>query len=126
MAIIGLGIDIVEIKRITKVVESSGERLALRILSILELKQYQLHHQKIRFLAKRFAVKEAATKAFGIGFRSGLAFNQFEVYNTKLGKPSLRFFYRAADFAKSMGINNIHITLSDERYYACAIVILEK
>lgn len=84
MAILGLGTDIVEISRIQAVVERTGERLARRILSPSEWQHYQQHQQPVRFLAKRFAVKEAAAKAFGTGIRNGLAFNQFEVVNDAL------------------------------------------
>ncbi|RWR02959.1 4'-phosphopantetheinyl transferase [[Pantoea] beijingensis] len=125
MAILGLGMDIVEIERIEGVIARSGDRLAQRVLSDNEWVQYQAHQQPIRFLAKRFAVKEAAAKAFGTGIRGGLAFNQFEVYNDELGKPGLRFFQHAAEVAEKMGVKSVHVTLADERHYACATVIIE-
>ncbi len=125
MAIIGLGTDIVEISRIEAVVERSGEKLARRILSPAEWQHYQQHQQPIRFLAKRFAVKEAAAKAFGTGIRNGLAFNQFEVVNDVLGKPTLRLHQRAAELATELGVKSLHVTLADERRYACATVIIE-
>ena len=107
MAILGLGTDIVEIARIEAVIARSGERLARRVLSDNEWEIWKTHHQPVRFLAKRFAVKEAAAKAFGTGIRNGLAFNQFEVFNDELG------------------VVNMHVTLADERHYACATVIIE-
>ncbi|NYS28248.1 MULTISPECIES: holo-ACP synthase [unclassified Pantoea] len=125
MAILGLGTDIVEIERIAGVIERSGDRLARRVLSEAEWQQYQTHKQPVRFLSKRFAVKEAAAKAFGTGIRGGLAFNQFEVYNDALGKPELRFFQHAADVAERLGVKHVHVTLADERHYACATVIIE-
>ncbi|GLR10430.1 holo-ACP synthase [Mixta theicola] len=125
MAILGLGTDIVEIERIEGVISRSGDRLARRVLSENEWQQYQTHQQPVRFLAKRFAVKEAAAKAFGTGIRGGLAFNQFEVYNDALGKPELRFFQQAAELATKLGVQNVHVTLADERHYACATVIIE-
>lgn len=125
MAILGLGTDIVEIERIEGVISRSGDRLARRVLSENEWQQYQTHQQPVRFLAKRFAVKEAAAKAFGTGIRGGLAFNQFEVYNDALGKPELRFSQQAADLAAKLGVKNVHVTLADERHYACATVIIE-
>ncbi len=76
-------------------------------------------------LAKRFAVKEAAAKAFGTGIRNGLAFNQFEVVNDALGKPTLRLHSRAAELAVELGVKSLHVTLADERRYACATVIIE-
>lgn len=125
MAILGLGTDIVEMARIEAVVERSGDRLARRVLSPAEWEVYQQHQQPVRFLAKRFAVKEAAAKAFGTGIRNGLAFNQFEVFNDGLGKPNIRLHERAAELAQEMGVKSIHVSLADERRYACATVIIE-
>ncbi len=70
MAILGLGTDIVEIARIEAVIARSGDRLARRVLSDNEWAIWKTHHQPVRFLAKRFAVKEAAAKAFGTGIRN--------------------------------------------------------
>lgn len=125
MAIIGIGTDIVEIERIGKIYAKTGARLAERILSPSEYLSYQQHVEQIRFLAKRFAVKEAVAKALGTGIRSGLAFNQFEVYNNALGKPELRLHQQAQRLASELGVRYIHVTLADERHYACATVILE-
>ncbi|AKC31870.1 holo-ACP synthase [Candidatus Pantoea carbekii] len=125
MAILGLGSDIIEIERVEKIIQCSGNRLALRILSIFELKKYQIHNQQAHFLAKRFVVKEAAAKAFGTGICGGLAFNQFEVYNNELGKPGLRFLNYAQVIAQKLGIRRTHVTLADERHYAYATVIIE-
>ncbi|CDG96251.1 MULTISPECIES: holo-ACP synthase [Xenorhabdus] len=125
MAIVGLGTDIVEISRVEEIVERSGERLAKRVLSDREWQQYQQHNQPIRFLAKRFAVKEAAAKALGTGIRNGLAFNQFEVINDPLGKPTLKLHGEAETLADKLNVRSLHVTLADERRYACATVILE-
>ncbi|MBP2837977.1 holo-ACP synthase [Dickeya parazeae] len=125
MAILGLGTDIVEIARIEAIVGRSGDRLARRVLSPQEWAQYQSHSQPIRFLAKRFAVKEAAAKALGTGIRDGLAFAQFEVVNDALGKPCLQFLARAAELAQALGVQCVHVSLADERHYACATVIIE-
>lgn len=125
MAVLGLGTDIVEMVRIEAVVERSGDRLARRVLSAAEWELYQQHQQPVRFLAKRFAVKEAAAKAFGTGVRNGLAFNQFEVFNDGLGKPNIRLHDHASKMAQAMGVTAIHVSLADERRYACATVIIE-
>ncbi|HAT1572228.1 TPA: holo-ACP synthase [Kluyvera cryocrescens] len=125
MAILGLGTDIVEIARIEGVIARSGDRLARRVLSENEWAIWETHQQPVRFLAKRFAVKEAASKAMGTGIRNGLAFNQFEIYNDELGKPKLRLWGEAQRLAEQMGIVHIHVTLADERHYACATVIVE-
>lgn len=125
MAILGLGTDIVEIARIEAVIARSGERLARRVLSAFEWQLYEQHQQPVRFLAKRFAVKEAAAKALGTGIRQGVAFEQFEVFNDELGKPGLRLLDQAAQLAQRLGVSDIHVTIADERRYACATVILE-
>jgi holo-[acyl-carrier protein] synthase len=77
------------------------------------------------FSGEAFAVKEAAAKALGTGIRNGLAFNQFEVYNDELGKPKLRLWGEAKSLAERLGVSSIHVTLADERHYACATVIIE-
>ncbi|AIR00334.1 holo-ACP synthase [Pluralibacter gergoviae] len=125
MAIVGIGTDIVEIARIEAATARSGDRLARRVLSDSEWKIWETHQQQVRFLAKRFAVKEAASKALGTGIRNGLAFEQFEVYNDELGKPKLRLLGAAAELAQRLGVRHIHVTLADERHYACATVIAE-
>ncbi len=100
MAIVGIGMDIIEISRIEEIIGRSGERLARRILTDNEWIIYQSHKQPVRFLAKRFAVKEAAAKALGTGIRLGLAFNHFEVANDELGKPTLHFLAVAKRWRK--------------------------
>ncbi|UDG79307.1 Holo-[acyl-carrier-protein] synthase [Candidatus Ecksteinia adelgidicola] len=126
MTILGLGIDIVEITRIIKLTKNSGDRLAHRILRNKEWKFYQDNQKSVRFLAKCFSIKEAASKAFGTGMRNGLAFNQFEVYHDMMGKPNLFLHDYAIKLSEEIGVTKIHVSLSDERSYSCAIVIIEK
>lgn len=124
--IIGIGIDLVKINRIESMVIHRIERLAYKILTSNELLKYHTNKQKVRFLAKRLAAKEAGAKALGTGIYNGLTFSQFEVINDALGKPSLFFLNKAAILAKNLGVTNIFITLTDEQDYACATVILER
>ncbi|MGL9769216.1 MAG: holo-ACP synthase [Sodalis sp. (in: enterobacteria)] len=126
MAIIGIGTDIIDIGRVEAIVSRSGDRLAHRILTPDEWEQYQQHNQPVRFLARRFAVKEAASKALGTGIRNGMAFAQFEVCNDALGKPLMRLFNQAAVLANRLSVSAIHVTLADERNYTCATVIFER
>ncbi|PPI88935.1 holo-ACP synthase [Candidatus Pantoea edessiphila] len=125
MAILGIGTDIVEIERVIRIINRFGNCLANRILTKFECHQYYSNKQPARFLAKRLAVKEAASKALGTGIRGDLSFNQFEVLNDSLGKPKLIFSNNVFKLAKRLGVKNIHVSLTDERYYACAIVIIE-
>lgn len=125
MAILGLGIDMIEVMRIQEAIQRSGDRLAQRVLSAAEWQLYQKHKHPVSFLAKHFVAKEAAAKAFGTGIRNGLAFRQFEVFHDKLGKPNIRLYDYAATIAQERGVVAIHVSLTDERCYACATVIIE-
>ncbi len=122
----GIGIDIVDIKKIKKIITHSGDKLANRVLSESEWKIYKYKKNSVHFLAKRFAAKEAVSKAFGTGMGQGVAFRQIEVFNDKLGKPILHLFSYAALLANELSLKKMHITLSDTRSYACALVVLER
>ncbi len=123
--IIGLGTDIAEIERIEKALNRSGEAFAQRILTQQELETFNSLKQQGRFLAKRFAAKEAASKALGTGIAHGVSFQDFEISNDDNGKPVLILSGKALQIAQASAVQNLHITISDERHYAVATVILE-
>lgn len=126
MAILGLGTDIVEIERLEKVLSrSTGQAFAERVLTESELATFASIKLQARFLAKRFAVKEAGSKALGTGIACGVSFQDFNVENNELGKPILTLSGKAAELAAQMGVNHVHLTIADERRYAVATVILE-
>lgn len=125
MTILGIGIDIVEITRIKKIVNKSGNNLAIKILNKNEFQQYLKNKKPIHFLAKRFAAKEAIFKSFGTGLRYGLSFNQLEIYNNNLGKPKIFLSNNIKEITKNIGIKSFHLTISDEKKYACAVAIAE-
>ena len=125
MAVVGLGTDIAEIERVEKALARSGEAFAERILSEVELEQFHSLKQKARFLAKRFAAKEAASKALGTGIAMGVTFHDFQVANDEHGKPVLTLHNKAQELAANLGVSSIHITISDERHYAVATVLFE-
>lgn len=122
----GIGVDIVDIRKIKKIITHSGDKLATRILSESEWKIYKNKKCPVHFLAKRFAAKEAVAKAFGTGISQGVTLNQIEIFNDKLGKPMLHFFSCTALLANKLSLKKMHITLSDTNSYACAFVILER
>lgn len=131
MSIVGLGTDIVQINRIEEIYQRSGEQFYRRILAEQEIVEFNQLLSKpqanqARFLAKRFAVKESAAKAFGTGFRNGLRYDQIGVTHDDLGKPLLYFEGIAHTWISEMKINNTHLTLSDERDYVVATVIFEQ
>lgn len=124
--IVGLGTDIAEIERVEKALARSGENFAHRILTDSELEQFHGSKQQGRFLAKRFAAKEAASKALGTGIAQGVTFQDFTISNNELGKPLLALNGKAAQLATQLGVCSIHLSISDERHYAMATVILER
>lgn len=125
MAIVGIGTDIVEIQRIQAALERTGRGLAQRILTDQEMVAFDNHHHPERFLAKRFSAKEAASKALGTGIAKGVSFHDFTIVNNQNGKPTLLLSGKAAQFAAEFGVSAMHISISDEKHYATATVVLE-
>ncbi|WP_298768445.1 holo-ACP synthase [uncultured Shewanella sp.] len=125
MAIVGLGTDVVEIERIHKLVLSSPLKLAKRVLTSSELEQFQSVNQPSRYLAKRFAAKEAAAKALGTGIGRGVSFQHIEIKNDDYGAPHISFSQGAADRLAWLKGTSAHVTIADELHYAVATVIIE-
>ncbi|MFA0413145.1 holo-ACP synthase [Vibrio renipiscarius] len=125
MAIVGLGTDIAEIERVEKALTRSGSALAERILTPDELVVFHSLKQQGRYLAKRFAAKEAASKALGTGIAMGVSFQDFTISNDAWGKPILTLSNKALEIAQQRKVSSIHLSISDERHYAMATVIYE-
>ncbi|WWP00234.1 MAG: holo-ACP synthase [Candidatus Dasytiphilus stammeri] len=125
MGIMGLGIDVIDITRVTHLVDKFGDKLAQRILCNEEFFYYQRSYYPIRFLAKRFVAKEAAVKAFGTGMRNGITYKQFSIFHDRYGKPYLKYKNPVTCLAKDLNMKYIHLSITDERLYACAIVVIE-
>ncbi|WP_133406158.1 holo-ACP synthase [Parashewanella tropica] len=125
MPIIGLGTDIVEIERIPLHNTKTGERLAQRVLTPTELNIYNRHSQPQRYLAKRFAAKEAAAKALGTGIGRGVSFQHIHVSNNEDGAPKLKFTDGALEKFEALSGKYLHLSIADEKRYATATVILE-
>lgn len=122
--IYGIGTDIVSVLRMAENLRRYGDRFAQRILADNELDEYRRYAKPAHFVAKRFAAKEAAVKALGMGFREGISLRQIAVIHDGLGKPVLQFHGEALRFVEQNGITRSHISLSDEDHYAIAYVIL--
>lgn len=120
--IFGIGTDIVSVSRIRDALQRHGERFARRILADSELEAFNRAVHPENFVAKRFAAKEAAAKAFGTGFSGGLAMRDIAVVNDALGKPELSFHGRAVSLCEELGIGKHFLSLSDEREHAIAFV----
>ncbi|MFQ5936874.1 MAG: holo-ACP synthase [Acidiferrobacterales bacterium] len=122
--IFGIGTDIVRIARMQRNLERFGERFARRILTEQELSDYQKENKRAHFLARRFAAKEAAAKAMGLGFSGGLGLRQIGVAHDQKGKPLLEFTGFASEFVSTRGITQFHVSLADEEDHAVAVVTL--
>lgn len=125
MAIIGIGTDIVKISRIKRIFKKYPKGFAERILHKNELKILKHHNSPKSFLAKRFSAKEAVAKALGTGIANGVAFQEIEISNNEQGQPILSLHGRTLEIATEQGVKNNFISLSDERDYAIAYVVLE-
>jgi holo-[acyl-carrier protein] synthase len=123
--IYGVGTDLVEIARIEKALERFGERFAIRILCEPELKRFKVHRKPAAYLAKRFAAKEAFTKALGTGIHAPANWHGVWVTNLRSGKPQLEFSPALNEMLKQRKIAQAHLSLTDERGMAAATVILE-
>ena len=123
--IFGIGTDIVEYARIEKMLARYGQRLAERMLSESELAEFQAHANQARFLAKRFAAKEAFAKAAGSGLREPVSLRRISVTHDGLGKPVLQFDETLRNYLAQLGINGHHLSVSDERDFIVAFVVLE-
>ncbi len=131
MFIVGIGTDIIEIDRIVGMPDNTQERLAVRVLTPDEYQHYvvlkaKAEHNAVRYLAKRWAGKEATSKALGTGIAAGVSFQHIEIKNLKSGQPTLTLSGKALALAQAQKANQWHISLADERRYATAFVTLSK
>lgn len=123
--IFGVGTDIVDIERVKRSMERHGDKFAERILAPAELEIYQAVNNKINYLAKRFAAKEAVSKALGTGMRNGIDFVQLIITNDDIGKPTVNLVGKAQTWSKQNKITKIHLSISDEKKQAVAFAIAE-
>jgi|TARA_R110002060_G_scaffold77618_4_gene89306 holo-[acyl-carrier protein] synthase len=126
LSVVGIGTDIVDIRRIAKMSSNAQQRLAKRILTDNEYHHYLTLKQPERFLAKRWAGKEAAAKALGTGIANGVSFQHFEIVSLASGQPTLELTLQALSLANELKASSWHISLSDEVKYATAFVVLSK
>ena len=124
MSVVGIGTDIIEISRIEKMAINVRDKLALRVLAPVEYQKYQSLKNPALYLAKRWAGKEAASKALGTGIANGVSFQHFEIKSLPSGQPQLLLNSRAKELAVALGAKSWHISLSDEALYATAFVVL--
>lgn len=124
--IFGIGTDIVSVKRIEDSLSKFGERFVHRVLNDDEVVEYRKSAYPARFLAKRFAVKEAFSKAFGTGIGTDVGWHDVYVDHDERGKPLLKTSSPLGSKLSGHKISAMHVSISDEPEHAIAFVILEK
>ena len=127
MKILGIGVDIIENKRIKEAIKNKS--FINRVYSVREQRQSNLIKNKVAFFSKRFAAKEAFSKALGMGFRNGLNFNDISVINDKFGKPTIKINGKLKSIINNRFKTkkvNIYLSLADEKKHSIAFVILGK
>ena len=121
----GIGTDIVEVVRMQESLSRMGEGLAWRILAEVERPEFLSAREPARFLAKRFAAKEAFGKALGTGIRAPATLHSITVTHDVLGRPEFAYFKTLAEHMQ-MAALAAHLSISDERQYVIAFAVIEK
>jgi len=123
--IFGIGTDIVAVARLTEVWSRHGERALERLLAASEREDCRSAADPGRFLAKRFAAKEALAKALGTGIRAPVLMSAIAIAHDGKGKPYFSLSQELAAFLEEKGLS-AHVSISDEREFAVAFVVVER
>ena len=123
--IIGIGIDLVEAKRIQKLLDEYADRFAARVLNSEEREYYERSSRPMWFLANRFAAKEALSKALGTGLRYPVTLHSIGVISTEIGRPEFSYSEPLKSYLESRNVTNAHLSITHEKGLVCAVVVLE-
>jgi holo-[acyl-carrier protein] synthase len=124
--IFGIGVDVLEARRITRTLERFGEHFTERLLMPQEKAQLAKSARPERFIAMRFAAKEAIVKAMGTGFAHGIWIRDVGVVQNAWGRPEVVFSPRGDEVRRQLGIGEGHVTLTDEAGLVVAVAVLMK
>ena len=124
--IYGIGVDLVDIKRVALAIERRRERFINRVYTAREINLSRHSPRFASSLALRFAAKEAFSKAIGLGMRRGVRWRDIEIVHNATGRPELRLTGKALKVCQNERIARPYVTLSDEGDYGVAVVVLEK
>jgi holo-[acyl-carrier protein] synthase len=122
--IFGIGTDIVQIERMEKIHGRHGQRFAEHLLMPEEMSGYRNHTRPARYLAMRFAAKEAIVKAMGTGFAHGMWLRDTGIVANQWGQPQIVWSQRGREMCEKLGIGAGHITLTDEAGLVVAVAVL--
>ena len=123
--IFGIGTDIVEMSRMQSTWERFGEHFARRILMDEEMELFKRSKQPARFLAMRFAGKEATVKAMGTGFAHGVWLRDVGITNNEWGRPLIIWSERGQKMCDQLGIGKGHVSLTDDAGLVLAFAVVE-
>ena len=124
--IFGIGVDVLETRRIAETLERFGARFIEHLLMPAEQEQLKKTARPERFVAMRFAAKEAIVKAMGTGFAHGVWIRDVGVVQNAWGKPEVVFSARGEAVRRQLGIGEGHVTLTDEKGLVVAVAVLMK
>ena len=122
--IFGVGADILKVERIEQVYQRHGEHFVERLLLPAELQAFRADARPVRFLAMRFAAKEAIVKAMGTGFAHGMWIRDAGVAPNAWGRPEIIWSERGREMCDKLGVGEGHISLSDEAGMVVAFAVL--
>ncbi|MDY0066453.1 MAG: holo-ACP synthase [Steroidobacteraceae bacterium] len=122
--IFGIGTDVVRLERVQHVYERFGEKFVERLLLPAEAQAFSGYSRPARFLAMRFAAKEAIVKAMGTGFAHGMWIRDTGVVQNAWGKPEIIWSERGLAMCEKLGVGEGHITLTDEAGLIVAVAVL--
>jgi holo-[acyl-carrier protein] synthase len=122
--IFGIGIDVLQVDRVEHVYQNYGERFVRHLLLPEERIQLQRTSRPVRFLAMRFAAKEAIVKGMGTGFAHGVWIRDVGVVQNAWGRPEVVYSDRGARVRDGLGIGEGHVTLTDEAGLVVAVAVL--
>jgi len=122
--IFGIGIDVLQLSRMEQTYDRFGTRFAERLLMEEEYRLFETTRRPVRFLAMRFAAKEAIVKALGTGFANGIWIRDVGMVPNRLGQPQVIYSERGRSVCERLGVGEGHLTLSDEAGLVVAVAVL--
>lgn len=124
--IYGIGVDVLAVRRMEQLYARFGARLLERLLMPEERRQFDQAKRPVRFLAMRFAAKEAIVKAMGTGFANGVWIRDVGAVQNSLGKPEVVYSPRGETVRRKLGVGEGHVTLTDEAGLIVAVAVLQR